>query len=658
MDHEKNQPFGLSLKTQVYSLIFILVSCSFAGRLFIDIENTRTYFSEKMSTHALDTATSLGLSISPYTDSENLVVAETMISAIFDSGYFSSIKFVNNKDETLIERQHNISIEGVPEWFIKLFPLPKTSEHTEVNGGWFIVGTLIVESHPGVSYRKLWEHTVSSTINSAILLFVSLLVAFLILQAIFKPLKLVEAQAENIKNKKFTLNKSIPFTTELRNVTGAMNHLVTYLNSTFQSLSEQSEELSKQVYMDELTQIGNRRALDNHFSAIQKNLEASSSATAVMISLDSLQELNNSFGYTSGDSYIIEVKNLVLSCFDDISEKELFRINGGSFLLITPIELSYLATIIKQLDEQFAQRRGSKSNIEYATVKAAPFAKGQSISQVLSLIDTATATFVDTEAPSISFSEWRTILNNVLAHPNIKYTKQPVLNADNEVLYFELFTKVIHDNNPLNNTQLFMMAERLNLTTKLDKAIIRSLINKDFHDFDTPIAINLSKQTLFGENFVEWTQKNIIENDNPLPPIIFEIKETAIMDCREQAHEIISKLKSLGFKVCIEHFALNLTSIKYIQGLNIDYVKLDGSFTADLRNNENHFFLKTLITICHSLGIKFITCLIESDEDFLLLSKYKCDYFQGNFLTPPTPLNVPNLDREHPSYTLNTLVKE
>ncbi len=541
---------------------------------------------------------------------------------------------------------------------MRLLPLPNASEQTEVNGGWFIVGTLIVESHPGVSYRKLWEHTVSSTINSGILLLVSLLIAFLILQAIFKPLKLVEAQAENIKNKKFTLNRSIPFTTELRNVTSAMNHLVTYLNDTFQSLSEQSEELSKQVYIDELTQVGNRRALDNHYSAVNNNLEASSSATAIMVSLDSLQDLNSSFGYDSGDTYIIEVKNLILSCFDDIPEKELFRINGGSFLIISPVDLSYLTETIKKLEEQFAQRRGSRSNIEYATVKASPFEKGQSISQVLSILDTATATLVDTRTPSISFSEWRTIINTVLAHPNITYTKQPVLSTDHEVLYFELFTKVIHNKTPLNNTQLFMMAERLNLTTKLDKAIIRSLINRDFSDFNTPIAINLSKQTLFGDNFVEWTQKNIIESDNLLPPIIFEIKETTIMDCREQAHEVISKLKSLGFKVCIEHFALNLTSIKYIQGLNIDYVKLDGSFTADLRNNESHFFLKTLITICHSLGIKFISCLIESDEDLLLFNQYKCDYFQGNFLTPPTPLNVPSFDKERPSYSLNTIIKE
>ncbi len=57
---------GLSLKTQVYGLIIVISVVSFVVRVVTDVETTRDYLQTQMGSHAQDTATSLGLSISPY----------------------------------------------------------------------------------------------------------------------------------------------------------------------------------------------------------------------------------------------------------------------------------------------------------------------------------------------------------------------------------------------------------------------------------------------------------------------------------------------------------------------------------------------------------------------------------------------------------------
>ena len=57
---------GLSLKTQVYGLIIVISVVSFLVRVVTDVETTRDYLQTQMGSHAQDTATSLGLSISPY----------------------------------------------------------------------------------------------------------------------------------------------------------------------------------------------------------------------------------------------------------------------------------------------------------------------------------------------------------------------------------------------------------------------------------------------------------------------------------------------------------------------------------------------------------------------------------------------------------------
>ena len=67
---------GLSLKTQVYGLIIAISLISFSVRIITDIGTTQKYLQTQMASHAKDTATSLGLSISPYLEEENIMIVK------------------------------------------------------------------------------------------------------------------------------------------------------------------------------------------------------------------------------------------------------------------------------------------------------------------------------------------------------------------------------------------------------------------------------------------------------------------------------------------------------------------------------------------------------------------------------------------------------
>ena len=76
---------GFSLRAQLFSLVILITLISFIGSLWSSIESTRSYLNQQMQSHAQDTATSLGLSISPYMNQQvdgNSMVVATMISAI------------------------------------------------------------------------------------------------------------------------------------------------------------------------------------------------------------------------------------------------------------------------------------------------------------------------------------------------------------------------------------------------------------------------------------------------------------------------------------------------------------------------------------------------------------------------------------------------
>ncbi|MEI8616618.1 hypothetical protein P4S63_01230 [Pseudoalteromonas sp. B193] len=116
----------------------------------------------------------------------------------------------------------------------------------------------------------------------------SLAVAYLILRAVFKPLKAVENQAHLVTRKRFTLNDEIPVARELRTVTTAINNMVMNLQSTFDSLTKQTQALTDEVYVDSLTGLGNRRSFENHFNSVVDAITSDTPITAMMVTLPHL----------------------------------------------------------------------------------------------------------------------------------------------------------------------------------------------------------------------------------------------------------------------------------------------------------------------------------------------------------------------------------
>ena len=153
----------LSNQLSISLLIFLLAV--FIGSFLINVKLTREYVNEQLATHAQDTATSLGLSISPYVSEDGgLPIAETMINAIFDSGYYQTILLTDLDGKPVIVRENPNKIDTVPTWFTNVVEVTPPTKETNLTDGWNMSGYLAVKSHPGLANEKLWESITQSAI--------------------------------------------------------------------------------------------------------------------------------------------------------------------------------------------------------------------------------------------------------------------------------------------------------------------------------------------------------------------------------------------------------------------------------------------------------------------------------------------------------------
>ena len=79
----------MKLSRLLVGLIALLWVIVFFATLFVVVNSTRDYLHRSMESHAQDTATSLGLSITQGKSYNDAVTIELMTSAIFDRGYYS-----------------------------------------------------------------------------------------------------------------------------------------------------------------------------------------------------------------------------------------------------------------------------------------------------------------------------------------------------------------------------------------------------------------------------------------------------------------------------------------------------------------------------------------------------------------------------------------
>ena len=122
--------------------------------------------------------------------------------------------------------------------------------------------------------------------------------------------------------------------------------------------------------------------------------------------------------------------------------------------------------------------------------------------------------------------------------------------------------------------------------------------------------------------------------------IIFEITETVFIKNLEQASEVVNEIRALGCEFSLDDFGSGFSSLRYLRGLPVDIVKIDGSFVKNINSDRIDLTLfRSMNEIAHLLGKRTVGEFIESEEMSLSLRDIGVDYGQGYYFGVPAPLN-------------------
>jgi diguanylate cyclase (GGDEF)-like protein len=651
----------MTLYRQLIIFTLALFFLLFTGTWYAKLDSTRAFLADQLESHAQDTATSLGLSVSQHVIKNDMPSVESMISAVFDRGYYEVIKLVDVKNKVVLERVQKVKIENIPPWFIRWLPLNPPEASANVMSGWIQAGTIVVKSHPGYAYKTLWEDMISTTLwFFACGLFVLIAGGFG-LRFLLRPLVLVERQADAICNKEYVIQERIPWTKEFRRVVEAMNRMTQKVKEMFEEQVTHAEGLRERSYHDPVTGLGNRRYFDTQITARLDRRDSVTKGILLLIKLNDLDKLNQQKGFQAGDELLKRIATLLQDSIRQYASGVLARLTGGDFGIFLPDAPAWDAEAIaggvaNQLSGLAAEQLSLTDNIGY--VGAATYETTTSIGRLLSEADLALtaarqagpngwsvrAITEETAAMPLGQQQWREKLEKALQERRISLDAQPVVKTTdrNQTIHLEIFSRIVQEDGKFLSAGIFMpLAERLNLVSAIDRIVLEEVLKLDRRQLKVDnVAVNVSPASLQDNEFRQWVY-SFLKNPLPnAPRIIFEFSEFGAVQNLPLVKEFSTVVRECGHSMGLDHYGQSFSHLGYLQSLRPDYVKIDRAYTGELKNEESdsRFFIGSLCSVAHSIDIAVIAEGVETEQQAKILQELNLDAIQGYYIDRPKPI--------------------
>ena len=228
---------------------------------------------------------------------------------------------------------------------------------------------------------------------------------------------------------------------------------------------------------------------------------------------------------------------------------------------------------------------------------------------------------------------WQQRLKRTITDESFTLVYQPIVNlADGKIHHYETLTR-LNDDPEASPYKFITMAEQLGKIAEFDWAVMQRAF-KTLRSATTaeaiPIAVNISGLSLSTPEFVSSVTSILKLNADLKDLILFEVTESSKINDLQSANETLKLFRSLGVPVCLDDFGVGAAAFEYLRCLQVDYVKIDGSFVREAANSKfSGAFIKSISALCQELGIQTVAEFVEDATTARLMLSSGVHHGQG-----------------------------
>jgi diguanylate cyclase (GGDEF)-like protein len=422
-------------------------------------------------------------------------------------------------------------------------------------------------------------------------------------------------------------------------------------------ITERYEHERKLTYLarrDGLTGELNRHHLTEVLGdTIDEAIRFRSSCGFMLIAIDNLGRINESFGFDIADQVIAAVAKRLRTRMR--GKDTLGRYSGNKFGMVlrdcTPDDMAVAAErmLAGVRDEMVPTSAGPIAiTITIGGVNAPRHAR--SVTEVLSLtqetLDAAKSrrqgSFL-AYRPSIERDAMRRetvrATDEIVAALNerrIFLAYETIVTAkDRTPAFFECLMRIRRaDGSLIAANSVIPIAERLGLVRLLDHRVLELVVDEMVTAPTLQASLNVSAASTTDPDWWSGLSSLLRAHPGVAERLIVELTESAAIQDIDETRGFVGRVKDLGCRIAIDDFGAGYTSFRNLRKLGVDIVKIDGAFVHDmLRSEDDSAFVRTLIDLAQRLKLATVAEWVQDEEAAGTLQAWGCDYLQGALIS-------------------------
>jgi diguanylate cyclase (GGDEF)-like protein/PAS domain S-box-containing protein len=153
-----------------------------------------------------------------------------------------------------------------------------------------------------------------------------------------------------------------------------------------------------------------------------------------------------------------------------------------------------------------------------------------------------------------------------------------------------------------------------------------------------PLSVNVSSRQ-FRQGTLARAINSVLDDTGFDPKLLeLELTESLLMEDVGPSKAILSELKALGVSIALDDFGTGYSSLSYLKGFDLDTLKIDRAFTAELMTSEaSRSIVRATMGLAKGLHLRTIAEGVETRAQADFLVKEGCDWLQGYLFARPLP---------------------
>lgn len=426
--------------------------------------------------------------------------------------------------------------------------------------------------------------------------------------------------------------------------------------SFFAGVDESASFVHHETNIDKLTGLASRQAMiEKIASAAAGTIKDGKPVFLIDIDIDRFKQINDSIGYSQGDELIRAFASRLRDQAPPGSE--IGRIGAGEFAILVPDgrAVSIDRMVEKMIDKMMEPNR-LPTHLQSVNLSVGLVAMPKDGRDPVVLLRRSNLAIQHARASGLgNWSVFHTEMGKVADYRqwieaelhaallrrefDIHYQAQYDLSRE-KVVGYEALLRWRHSKRGIIPPSEFVpVAEETGMVVPIGEWILRRVC-QDLKVLpqDCFVAVNISPVQMMSKDFIPLIRKVVEESGIDPARLELEVTETAMMQDRVRAADLMRQLADMGFSVAVDDFGTGYSNLSYLVDFPFRKLKIDKSFVTRIEKDNGGAIVSTIVGLSRALGVRTIAEGVETETQATLLRAAGCDVVQGYLYSRPQPI--------------------